>query len=330
MPNRITETYDALCDLIIRPERHDTYDEKQLGPKVFSLATTNDDSSSRHYCRKDLVVYNSRGLMLRCSHFEPVESQRRTERMPCVIYCHGNCGSRIDALPSVEVLLPFGFVAVLLITVFAFDFSGSGLSEGEYVSLGFYEKQDVGDVVTYLMGTKRVSKLGLWGRSMGAATSIIYSSLDPCISAVVTDSPFTSLHELIHEMVLGIQSWIPRAFIAAGVSMVGRTIQTRAGFDIELNTPIRYASRCTAPILMGHGVQDTFIRISHSEKLLKEYGGSPKTLVEMEGGHNSSRPESFYNQVGEFFHYWLVWKDNFVNAFKIVEQLHDVDIITQT
>lgn len=40
-------------------------------------------------------------------------------------------------MPKVDVLLDRG------INLVAFDFSGSGLSEGEYVSLGFYESQDV-------------------------------------------------------------------------------------------------------------------------------------------------------------------------------------------
>lgn len=56
------------------------------------------------------------------------------------------------------------------ITVFAYDFSGSGLSEGEYVSLGYYEKEDLKSVVEYLRLEGKTSKIGLWGRSMGAHT----------------------------------------------------------------------------------------------------------------------------------------------------------------
>jgi alpha/beta superfamily hydrolase len=33
------------------------------------------------------------------------------------------------------------------LTVFAFDFTGSGLSDGEYVSLGYFEKEDLHAVV---------------------------------------------------------------------------------------------------------------------------------------------------------------------------------------
>ncbi len=56
-----------------------------------------------------------------------VEGQGRGSagRVPCVIYCHGNCGSRVDASDCLDLLLPQN------ISVFAFDFSGSGLSDGE-------------------------------------------------------------------------------------------------------------------------------------------------------------------------------------------------------
>lgn len=62
------------------------------------------------------------------------------------------------------------------ICVFTFDFAGSGLSEGEFVSLGWYERDDLETVVSFLRDTNSVSTIGLWGRSMGAVTSIMYGS----------------------------------------------------------------------------------------------------------------------------------------------------------
>jgi pimeloyl-ACP methyl ester carboxylesterase len=248
-----------------------------------------------------------------------------TTRLPCVIYCHGNCGSRCDALSVVEVLLPHG------ITVLAFDFSGSGLSDGDYVSLGFYEKQDVSEIVSYLWNTKRVCRIALWGRSMGAATSLMYSSIDKGISAVVTDSPFTSLHDLIYEMVWSIQSWVPRSLIEVGVKMISRTIQNRAGFDIELNVPYKYAPRCTAPIIMAHAMDDMFIRIHHTERLFELYGGKQKKMIRLEGDHNSARDDEFYEEAAEFLSYWLVWRPSVLSSKVMIldrtEMFSDVKII---
>ncbi len=81
------------------------------------------------------------------------------EPRPCVIYLHGNSGSRLDAADALHTLLPHGvtgknmpnaillcafeteiLVFLLYCAVFTFDFSGSGASQGEYVSLGHFEK----------------------------------------------------------------------------------------------------------------------------------------------------------------------------------------------
>jgi pimeloyl-ACP methyl ester carboxylesterase len=93
----------------------------------------------------------------------------------------------MESFDAVESLLPMG------ISVFSFDFSGSGLSEGEYISLGYYESQDVRSVVEFLRCTDMVSSISLWGRSMGAASILKYAATDNQISALVIDSPFSTL-----------------------------------------------------------------------------------------------------------------------------------------
>jgi len=61
-------------------------------------------------------------------------------------------------------------------SLLTFDFSGSGISDGEYVSLGWYESMDVQSVVESVRTRSEVGNIYLWGRSMGGATSIIYAS----------------------------------------------------------------------------------------------------------------------------------------------------------
>ena len=115
--------------------------------------------------------------------------------MPCVIYLHGNCSSRIEGLSAAKILLPMDM------TVFCFDFSGCGNSEGEWVTLGFKEQFDLQTVINYLRSTHRVSVIGLWGRSMGAVTSIFYTSKMPSeICGMVLDSPFSNLNRLTLEL----------------------------------------------------------------------------------------------------------------------------------
>ncbi len=71
-----------------------------------------------------------------------------------MIYLHGNCSSRIEALSILEVLIP------LHISVFSFDFAGCGHSDGEYISLGWYEKDDLKVVIDYLRKSGKISTIG--------------------------------------------------------------------------------------------------------------------------------------------------------------------------
>jgi len=47
-------------------------------------------------------------------------------------------------------------------------------------------------VIEYLRKSQTVCAIGLWGRSMGAATAIMYGSKDKTISGMVLDSSFSS------------------------------------------------------------------------------------------------------------------------------------------
>ena len=62
---------------------------------------------------------------------------------------------------------------------------GSGLSEGQWVTLGAHEQDDVEVAVAHLRATGNVSTIGLWGRSMGAVTALLYSQRDPSIAGMV-------------------------------------------------------------------------------------------------------------------------------------------------
>jgi fermentation-respiration switch protein FrsA (DUF1100 family) len=57
-----------------------------------------------------------------------------------------------------------------------FDFHGSGLSSGSYVSFGWYETFDIDAVIRFLVKSEKVSRVCLWGRSMGASSALYYCS----------------------------------------------------------------------------------------------------------------------------------------------------------
>jgi len=240
--------------------------------------------------RVDFELKNPRGLKLQCSQYYPLKHRKK---LPVVIYSHGNSGSRLDALSILEVLLPMS------ICVVSFDFSGSGLSEGEYVSLGFYEQHDITTVVEYLRNCGTTTRIGLWGRSMGASASLMFASSDPSVACLVCDSPFSSLKVLCNELVDQMEQKIPKLIIGIALKKLQKTIKKKANFDIDKLEPIDHAPMSFNPALFAHGEQDTFIDPSHSKNIQKKYAGDNNRIT-FEGGHGDTRPEFFYNSAAIF------------------------------
>jgi hypothetical protein len=139
-------SYDDLWKAVIRPPR-DNYEDYDLGPEIMLI-------KNKNFKRTDFTIYNKRNLKLYCSFWEPFDEEREYDRLPCVVYLHGNSSSRAEAVSEVVYLLPMN------ICLFAFDFSACGKSEGDYISLGWYERDDVECVIEHLR--KSVSKIKLY------------------------------------------------------------------------------------------------------------------------------------------------------------------------
>jgi pimeloyl-ACP methyl ester carboxylesterase len=213
--------------------------------------------------------------------------------LPCVIYLHGNCSSRLEALDVLEVLLP------LHVTVFAFDFAGSGLSDGEYISLGWFEREDLAMVLEHLRFSGKTNHIGLWGRSMGAVTALLYAPLDPDLAGLVLDSPFSSLPDLAQELASSHTS-VPAFLISAGMSLVRNSIKKKIGLDINDLKPIHFAPQSLIPSLFICAEQDTLVLPYHTRALYSAYAGRKK-LISVPGEHNGPRPQGVIDQVQKFF-----------------------------
>jgi pimeloyl-ACP methyl ester carboxylesterase len=143
-------------------------------------------------------------------------------------------------------------------TLFCFDFAGCGKSEGEFISLGWHERDDVNVIVNYLRQERKVNTIGLWGRSMGAATALLHSNRDPSIAGLVLDSAFSDLQVLVQELART-HTKVPSFLVSAAISLVRGSVQSRANFDIYELKPIQNLDQSFIPALFAHGIHDTFI-----------------------------------------------------------------------
>ncbi|KAK7263743.1 hypothetical protein RJT34_31339 [Clitoria ternatea] len=298
---------EQFINFVIRPPRADYNPDQYLWEKEFTLA-------GRTYQRQDLELKNARGYTLKCSHYLPSPFPQDTS-LPCVIYCHGNSGCRADANEAAVILLPSN------ITVFTLDFSGSGLSDGDYVSLGWHEKDDLKMVVSHLRSSKQISRIGLWGRSMGAVTSLLYGAEDPSIAGMVLDSAFSNLYNLMMELVDVYKIRLPKFTVKMAVQYMRRVIEKKAKFDIMNLNCLLAAPKTFIPVLFGHASDDKFIQPHHSDLISESYAGD-KNVIKFDGDHNSSRPQFFYDSVSIFF-YNVLHPPNVPRAHKL-EKYYDL------
>ncbi|KAJ6794148.1 Uncharacterized protein M6B38_231070 [Iris pallida] len=278
---------EQLVNFIIRPPRADYSPKDDLLDQEFML-------KGRWFQRKDLEVINDRGNVLKCSHYVPLVIPEG-KPLPCVIYCHGNSGCRADASEAAIILLPSN------ITLFTLDFAGSGLSEGEHVTLGWYEKDDLRVVVNHLRTDGNVSCIGLWGRSMGAVTSLMYGAEDPSIAGMVLDSPFSNLVDLMMELVDTYKYPLPKFTVKLAIQHMRKVIKKKANFDIMDLDTIQVAKCCFVPVLFGHATDDDFIRPHHSDRIYDSCVGD-KNIIKFDGDHNSPRPQFYFDSISIFFH----------------------------
>ena len=309
-------SYETLWKFIIRPPR-DEYEEELLGNFVFTYR-------DKQYQRKDYDLISSEGYIMKCSFIEPTDKYRPTFEMPVVLYLHGNSSSRLEGLNNLEVLLKYN------INLFVIDFPGCGLSEGEYISLGYHEKNDVKIIVDFIENLPGISKIGIWGRSMGAATTLLYTYKDPRIFAICIDSPFENFKRLAEELVIK-QIKLPKFIIDGALKIVQGTIKKKNGLDIYKLKPLENVSNTFQPALFIHAINDELINVEHSINLFNNYGG-PKSLKCCDkGGHYSRRSKKIQKEIGDFFYKYLYTyeqeneqkESNIVHNYRIINTIEN-------
>lgn len=208
-----------------------------------------------------------------------------------MVYLHCNSGSRIEALGYADYVLNNGM------HYFSFDFSGSGISDGEYISLGVHETEDLAVIIKHIREKLGISQIVLWGRSMGAVTALRYAANDKKINGLIIDSPFSSLHKLALEMGEEKTS-IPGILLPPILKIVEQTIKEKGGFEFKSLELVNYARNSNVPCVFITSKEDSFVKSQHVEKLHDLYAGK-KRILYVGGDHNNERDHEFLTKISK-------------------------------
>jgi pimeloyl-ACP methyl ester carboxylesterase len=267
MSNLVHQALNAL----IRPPRKEY--------RLEDLPTDLKVDEAQSYHRFPLTIKNRRGQNLVASLYH-ASTISPFEGGPCVIYLHGNASSQLEGQFLVPNLCPHG------IFVLCWDFAGCGCSEGEYISLGSFEKDDTEFVIDVLHRTFNLGPFVLWGRSMGAATSLLV--MHPQLCGRVVDSAFTSIQDMC--TAISVQQHLPQFFVPAAIWFIQKKVLAVANFRISAVAPIDVDhTGCEVPVVFGHATYDQFIPFEQCQRLYQHYQSDRKYLMPLPGGHNSLR-----------------------------------------
>jgi pimeloyl-ACP methyl ester carboxylesterase len=214
-----------------------------------------------------------------------------------IIMVHGNGSSRNVAnsgsLDIAGELVGHGF------NVLMFDLHGCGESDGNTVSGGYYEKDDLKGAVAYVR-QRGYEKIGVLGFSLGAVSALLAAAEDTEIDAVVADSSYADLNDIM-EPEFARRTKAPKIFLRPILFM----IKIMYGVDFTAIRPVEVVAEIAPrPILFIHGEADDMIPVEHARRLLEVSQNPEDILWLVPGGHTSAYhdyPAEFIDRVTSFF-----------------------------
>lgn len=182
---------------------------------------------------------------------------------PVVIVTHGIQGAKLAA----NALLPAGMLYRNGFNVLLYDMRNHGESSqynGGRTTVGNTEYQDVLGAWDYLVNERgfHPEDIGLYGLSLGGASTLNAFAAEPRVACVLVDSPFSNLQKIITEELVrtGYPGFLAPAGIISGRIFDGVNLLERGPKDAILNADGR-------PIFIIHGQKDDRVGVHHTQEL---------------------------------------------------------------
>ena len=200
-------------------------------------------------------------------------------RRGTVILLHGVGGSRGVFLSRCTFLHEAGFDLLL------YDQRGTGLSDGRQITVGAREVEDASTAIDHVLRERGPAPIVLFGHSLGAATAVMAGAEDERVRAVIDDSGFASVEDLIDTTGRRYTGPIPPTWIAAPVMTM---LRWQHGVDLRAIRPIDAVRRLRAPLLVLSGARDRIVPLEHQRMVAADAGGPCEHVVFPDADHDNA------------------------------------------
>ena len=194
-----------------------------------------------------------------------------------------------------------GTLAEQQIASVVYDARGHGESDGEYISYGFYEKQDVSTIVQAAKQRYPDIPIGIWGNSMGGAVALQALAIEPQLNFGIIESTFTDLNQIVYD-------YQKRYSFGIGLKPICDHAIKRAGeiggFNPQEVRPIDAVTQINQSIFLAHGTTDPNINFKYGKALFENLKTTDKTFYPVEDGNHynlfEKGGEDYINAIMEF------------------------------
>lgn len=206
--------------------------------------------------------------------------RRPTNKIAIVV--HGIFGVHKDLAPQAKIFYDNNF------NVFAPTLRAHDDDKSKYISMGFYEKDDlvlwIGKLIE-IFGEE--CQIVLFGISMGAATCLLCANknLQKNVKCIVSDSAFSSAYDEL-KYLIKTRGHFPSFFVLPVMNFFFKVF---GKFDLKKVLPIESVKTSNLPILFFHGTNDVFVPCLMTEKMFDSLNRNDCEKVIVSGaGHIQS------------------------------------------
>jgi pimeloyl-ACP methyl ester carboxylesterase len=176
------------------------------------------------------------------------------------------------------------------------DQRGCGLSEGKYITFGYYESKDIDKWVDYIYKHHK-TKIILAGISLGASSVLMVNNRH--VSCIISDSAYSNAYNEV-------KYCINHYFHLPGfIFMPMLCFYTRifAKFSLKKCDTIKNIKNLNIPILFIHGLDDDFVPYKSSIDNYNHYNGKKDILLIKGATHGMGYlvdSKSYLNKIKHF------------------------------